>query len=131
MEEVSVDSDFRMKILMTLLTEGIPVSVKRKKDGKVFFTYVIGNISEVFVPYKSETVDPYPDLDKLCNGGQINGQNSNGLVGDKVLFKVRGLIQGARLADQSIALESISVLPKSEQSSSDNQQERREEGGEE
>lgn len=68
MDEVNINYDFELKCLMSLLSEdGAPATIKRKKDGKIFYTVFINDLHVPLRPYKSSFVKLDYKLDTKQN----------------------------------------------------------------
>lgn len=88
--------NFEIWTRMSMPMGGAPASVTRKKDGKLFMSTTLRRLDKIFEPFKSEVrIETMPS--------ELETENY------VVRFKTTGILEGVRLSDQRIILESSNI----------------------
>lgn len=94
--ETKVCYDFTVWCRLSMPLGGAPVSIMRKKDGVVFFSSTLKRLDKIFERYKSQV--------------KIKTSSSDSQTENYVIdIKTMGIIEGVRLSDQRIILESSDI----------------------
>ncbi|KAK6963140.1 hypothetical protein BgiMline_033274 [Biomphalaria glabrata] len=94
MAESHVMYDFKVSTRMSMPSGGAPGHVVRKKDNRIFFSMILKNLEDVFKNYQRQTTVVELELDLPTKVKVIE-------------LETRGVLEGVRLSDQMILLDSV------------------------